>query len=577
MKLTRLVIHNYRSIWSGDQPAPLTLEFGEGLNTLIGPNNCGKSNVLGALRLALDETATFDPERDFPKPMAWSYARIQADFAIDPNTSGPEQTLLRYLEEYESDAGARKTNASQGRLSLLTQFRPPRPGGEVRAERRILVGGRGSILGDARLHDRALKQLRRCLRFIYIRSGQSLEGLLVGGIREILRSVLRENLAEEFSQAEAKRAAYVQDLREGLLVQLTNQLNEELAEVFPEVKGVTITPQVPSIEDTLAAARIELEDHAVTAMEDKGTGLRGTLLVAMLKYLALHSRRSVVFAVEEPESFLHPAAQETLRDDLESLCARPDVTLVVTTHSPFLVSRRDGAKSFSLQKDQTGRTRLAAAASADEDLDRVLTPLFRASAIPHFLSRASRIPPDTQLALVVEGSTDEEYIRMACAKAGRLDLLAGLHIETGHGAEGAALQGIALRQMVEGSIPVCVLLDFDQPGRNARDLLVQRFHFQNRKEVRTYQEWVDDGGRDVEAEDLFPDFLLEAFVRENGDEILAEKARRHRGGWHWGFTEVGKERLPTFLEERAGAADVAAWVRLLEDIRTRLGVPALAI
>jgi hypothetical protein len=165
---------------------------------------------------------------------------------------------------------------------------------------------------------------------------------------------------------------------------------------------------------------------------------------------------------------------------------------------------------------------------------------------------------------------------MACAKADRLDLLVGLHVALGHGAEGAALQAIALRQMVEGSVPVCVLLDFDEPGRAARDLLVQRFRFQNRKEVHTYRDWVSDGGRDVEAEDLFPTGLLEAFVREHGDEILAEKARRQDGGWHWGFTEIGKEHLPAFLEEHAKPSDVGMWVRLLEDIRTALRVaPAL--
>lgn len=570
MKLTRLEIINYRSIWSGDERAPLILEFGDGLNTLIGPNNCGKSNVLRAIRLALDDTATFDPERDFPKPMAWSFSRIKVDLATDPRQRGPERTLLTYLDEYERSAGAERTFASQGKLSLFTHFRPPKRGGSVRVARRILVGGRGSISGDPKLHDRALKQLRSCLRFIYIRSGQSLEGLLVGGIREILRSVLRENLAQEFTQAEARRDAYVRDLREGLLLQLTEELNKELAEVFPEMRGVAITPRVPSIEETLAGARIDLEDHALTAMEDKGTGLRGTLLVAMLKYLAQHSRRSVVFAVEEPESFLHPAAQETLREDLEMLCARPDVTLVVSTHSPFLVSRRSGARTFALQKDSTGRTRLAASASANEDLDRVLTPLFRASAIPHFLTRASRIPPETRLVLVVEGATDEGYLRMACAKANRLDLLVGLHVEPGHGAEGAALQAITIRQMVEGSIPVCVVLDFDEPGRSARDLLVQRFRFQNRREVRSYRDWVDDGGRDVEAEDLFPTPLLEAFVREHGDEILAEKTRRTGGGWHWGFTEIGKERLLEFLEERAKATDVTTWIRLLEEIRAGL-------
>lgn len=39
------------------------------------------------------------------------------------------------------------------------------------------------------------------------------------------------------------------------------------------------------------------------------------MLVALLGYLARYSRRSLILAVEEPESFLHPRAQQELTQD----------------------------------------------------------------------------------------------------------------------------------------------------------------------------------------------------------------------------------------------------------------------
>jgi putative ATP-dependent endonuclease of the OLD family len=36
-------------------------------------------------------------------------------------------------------------------------------------------------------------------------------------------------------------------------------------------------------------------------------------------------KRSKVFAIEEPEMFLHPTAQEELRDDLEALAERKEL------------------------------------------------------------------------------------------------------------------------------------------------------------------------------------------------------------------------------------------------------------
>ncbi len=74
----------------------------------------------------------------------------------------------------------------------------------------------------------------------------------------------------------------------------------------------------------------------------------------MLRYLAEASKRSLVLAVEEPESFLHPTAQQTIRGDLEALDEHDDVTLMITTHSPFVVS--SGAAGGSLH-DPEGRGR----------------------------------------------------------------------------------------------------------------------------------------------------------------------------------------------------------------------------
>lgn len=93
------------------------------------------------------------------------------------------------------------------------------------------------------------------------------------------------------------------------------------------------------MERTLSSVEVRLGDVITTGLSDKGTGVRGGVLVAMLQYLAEQSKRSLVLAVEEPEAFLHPGAQEAIRDELVALARRVDVTLLVTTHSPYVISR----------------------------------------------------------------------------------------------------------------------------------------------------------------------------------------------------------------------------------------------
>jgi putative ATP-dependent endonuclease of OLD family len=566
MKLSQLTITNYRSIWSGDERSPLELELGDGLNALIGPNNSGKSNVLGALALALGEGAVFDRERDRPKAMLWSWPRIRLEFRFEEQgLRTVERTLLRYLDEYEKSAGSTRTFASRRRMSLHVRYE-----GDKRTER-IVSGGRGIIAGDADLHERALRQFRACVRFVYIRSGQSLDNFLAGGIREVLESVLYETLGEELDLAASVLEVAADQLINEFLAGLVKHVKNELADVIPEVRSVSIEPKVPTVAETLSQARILVEDHAMTAMDEKGTGLRGTLLVAILKYLAQQSRRSMVFAVEEPESFLHPAAQEMLREDLEALCARRDVTLLVTTHSPFLVSGEKGAKTFGLAKDASGRTKITASADDPTGLDQVLRPLFRDSAIPHFLSRIAAVPPDTDGVLVVEGVTDEAYLRMACAKAKRSDLLDGIHVVPAGGAESAALQTISLRGVI-GPTPLAVLLDRDDPGMAAAKLLTQKLGLDKKRQVFTYDRWVPHGERDVEAEDLFPDAFMNSFLSGAGDGALAEKVRRPNGDWHIGLTDVGKDDFLGYVETNCSKTDLGLFVKALEDIRTQMGL-----
>ena len=117
-------------------------------------------------------------------------------------------------------------------------------------------------------------------------------------------------------------------------------------------------------------------------------GVRGSLLLAMLRYIAEHSRRSVIFAVEEPEAFLHPSAQEEVRDDLERLAERADVTLLTTTHSPFVVSRSPAAQIIGVEKATQGQTRIVECCAGDRDASKANGTLFRDAALPNYLERA---------------------------------------------------------------------------------------------------------------------------------------------------------------------------------------------
>ncbi len=358
-----------------------------------------------------------------------------------------------------------------------------------------------------------------------------------------------------------------------MLSPLRDKVGEVVGDLFPEITDVALVPQVSSIDETLSNVSVYVTDAVETALGAKGTGVRGAVTVAMLRYLADQSRRSIVFAVEEPEAFLHPKAQEDLRDDLEALAERPDVTLLVTTHSPFVVSRNAKAKVISLTKDARGRTIVVGEARGAEPHASLLGGLFKDAALPDILERVATIPSGTRGIVVVEGTTDEAYLHLAARIARRSDLIEDLYITPAGTAERVVVQAVLLKQQT--ARPLLALLDNDEPGRNAMKTLRSRFSFKKDQEILTIDQALPGipPHFPAEAEDLFPSALMQQFVSEEGEEtVLASKSRRPDGGWHYDFNATGKELIVGFLERTATPRHVAGWIALLKLIRERMGL-----
>jgi predicted ATPase len=567
MKLTSLTVKNFRSYTNAQGESPHKLILGDGLNVLVGPNNCGKSNLLRAVALALQDSGgtDFNPNHDVPSQLSWAYPAITLCLSSEARTS-VERTLLSFLEDYERSAGAQKTNASTGEIVLRVTYR--------NSSRDVAFGVRGSASkrGKPELNERALTQFKKCIRFIYLRSGEGLSNFLSGTFRELLHTVRQEHLSDEVAQAQKRRDEFIGKLKEDLLTPLGEHIRDELKHVMPEVESVSINPFVPSLEEILSSAEITIRDSADTSLLNKGTGVRGALLVGLLTYLAKHSRRSLVLAVEEPESFLHPGAQQDLRDNLLTLAKRPNVSLLITTHSPFMLSRTASTLITALSKTPDGRTVIGSQICGDQPHSPVVTSLFGETITPALLDLVQ--PPNNgiQAIVCVEGYSDKAYMEAVVRVTGRSDLLEGLEIRYGEGAHKAAVQAILVRQMVPQQIPVCVLLDSDEMGKSAKELLTTKFNW-NGRHVFVYKKWrPDQSNVPVEAEDMFEEKFLKRFVACQPAAVVAETMQYKSGEFHYGFTQDGKEAFLKHLGTHLTIENVGRWIAVLEDIRKSVGL-----
>lgn len=590
MKLTEIEVRGYRSLFQGDG-GHFKVALGGGVNSLVGPNNVGKSNVFRALALALDPEFEFDRGRDMPAGWTWSKPTVTLTFRIQKRgMSSRERTLLKRLREYEEAVHPGRSGyfADERVVKLRATIEGGQDSAGVRRRAFVTKGAGARDLGDDDpIAVKAIGQFDECVRFVMVRSGESLESLLQGRFRDVLQAILKAELSEQYEEAGTNRGRYVKALQDGLLASLRDRITEELTELFPEVRSVELQPSVRNLEDTLTGMQVRVSDTAVTDLGDKGTGVRGGLIVGMLQHLAATTKRSMVFAVEEPESFLHPAAQEVLREDLEDLAEGRDISLLVTTHSPYVISRRPDAQLVSLAKTPDGCTHVQGINSGIDPLGSSLAGLFRSSLVTGFMDLATRSVEGERAILVVEGYTDAVWMRLAAERAGRSDLLEGLTIcaagqdgtSDGGGADVAVTEALVLS--ATSDLPVGVLFDNDESGKQAMKVMARinqkTAAWKVRKRVHSYGHVFDPSSASFpyEAEDLWPDELHEAFLATTGhDGYLAEKTVRPRpvGGYHFGYTHAAKGELLEFLDEHVRSEHCDRWIEMLTHVRSGLGI-----
>lgn len=609
MKLIRVEVRNYRSIFDRDSTAKgLRLNIENGLNVLVGRNNCGKSNFFRALSLALDPEYQFDVERDVPGPVPHQYPSVQLRFKCDPSNPD-EQALLDAATDYEhslaqqSGSTNRPTFASQHEIVLRVSYGPDSEGRVIRRE--SLVGADGSDLIDPyaasrkrddfdrrrvissdtyELNKVAIAAFRQLVRFVMIRSGESIESVLEGNFREILHSVVQERMGEQFETAEEHRLEYIRGLQADLLGPLRDRVLESVKDLFPEIGEIYFEPDVADIEATLSRVEIGLEDSVQTPLTEKGTGVRGGVLVAMLRYLAANTNRCVVMAIEEPEAFLHPAAQEDLREQLEELAARDDVSVLVTTHSPFVVSKLDNSVASLLSKRHNGQTFVAVQSRGDDERVGVISGIVREQSFEEILRGTQAIDPDKRAVLIVEGYTDKQYIELAAKATGRWDLIADIHIEPSHGTTKMMWKTPIIASVAERA--VAVVCDTDHDGLKAHEQLLSlkgadgKPFFAKRRLIKLSQAMPGDvrGNFAWEAEDLFEGDLADRFVEANGGlkSPIVKGHEKRDTGLHLDMDGEGKVQFLDFLMSEVKSEHCNRWIELFRVIRKALDLPEVA-
>ena len=157
------------------------------------------------------------------------------------------------------------------------------------------------------------------------------------------------NLDESATNFQKQFKAIVAESIEGnkeLTDQLEENVRDDLEEEFNEIttfmrKNVPdleqVKPNVVSSWGNLMKFDLSLKfagDNFEVPLSHRGTGFKRLLMVAYFEYLASRvDKQHHYFAIEEPETFLHPSLQLDLLESIKSLSTTNQFFL--TTHSPI--------------------------------------------------------------------------------------------------------------------------------------------------------------------------------------------------------------------------------------------------
>lgn len=448
MKLASFSATNFRSITKAS-----TITFGEGLTTLIGPNNEGKSNVLRALVTALelasrlDETTILRNGRlrglrlgdgayswttDFPVSLQKASPNGMSYFDLDFVLSAQE------VAEFRIEVGSSLNGALPIRIGI----------GNGEPTFRVRKRGRGAAALTTKA-SRIAKFIGRRIEIQYIPAVRTATAALSVVERMVARDLA--TLAENPDYIRAIEAIEV--LQAPVLKRIGDGIRDTLKVFLPDVEGVEVrVPREARYRALTHSCEVVVNDGEATALGRKGDGVQSLAALSLLRQAAQagKSDKQLILAIEEPESHLHPMAIHQLRAVLHDIASEHQV--IITTHCPLFVDR--GRLSANILVS-SNRARPAASVREIRDILGV---------------RVSDNLTAAELMLLVEGETDRAALSVLLPQASEILRKA---IASGVVAidslAGSGKLSYKLTQTREAMCVAHVLLDNDQAGRAAFD------------------------------------------------------------------------------------------------------------
>lgn len=314
MQLTEIRIRNFRTI-RHEQVIPL-----DGGMTLVGPNSSGKTNILRAIQILFtghENTLGYNRDQDLTFGESKNRTSIIATFSGDPQ--GADKAFYASIDELHKLQG---THRQINDLSLSLYFNEQNTPvyGFFPNTKRPTDGTKNAQY--SRIHKQLVADLLASFCVYYVPSAKNM--------RQLYEDLLAPFLRKLAAKALEPHVLAVKDT----LNEVAESLNEQLR--LAGLKNLKTSFTIPgnSFERLLTNFDFVLEDPSKTPLYDKGMGIQATALLASFMWVTEEQSKqdkSVIWLLEEPESYLHPELSSACLRLLSQLSEK--ALLVKSTHA----------------------------------------------------------------------------------------------------------------------------------------------------------------------------------------------------------------------------------------------------
>ena len=480
MKITSFKISNYRTL------ADVDIRFPASYSAICGPNDSGKTNIVRAIRALMkgesplrffhyEDDSDVTIKDDFPKwkdtPITERQICLQLSLEVDQNRDAGFFQFLRKQLAIEGE---------QGTLPLTVRVTHS----PEHSEPKVTTTCAGTDYSGIDAQE-VLKRLQTSRSVLFHNSTQvdprlpfrhSVGGVVRAESKE--HEVLVSSMKKAVNSGLSKISKTYQKEIENLLGRLETKYKVGLS--MPAFDFTSVPYSV-----TLGQTKVEVP------LDDWGSGTKNRTLILMTLFRAKQLSESEVSAskitpiivIEEPESFLHPAAQAEFGRVLQDLAAEFQVQVIVTTHSPYLLSI-DSPISNVLLSRHTRYKQLQETERVDTSGENWMEPFSLALGLDSESFKPWRellLAGGSDAILLVEGESDKEYFEMLRDQDHGLNRLLFTGDVVAYGGTGSLQNTVLLRFVKNRHRRLFVTCDLDAESQLTKSLhalnLQKRKHY----------------------------------------------------------------------------------------------------